>query len=252
MKVLLSPAKAIDMTKKVNTSKMTSPVFMDDAEYLMNKMSKFSAKKIGKMMHLSNDLSQLNFERNQNWKPTSDKNDDNAQAIGIFNGEVYRGFDALSLNETELNEAQNTIRILSGLYGVIKPLDLIYPYRLEMGTTWAITPKKKGLYKYWGSKISTLLNEEESDVIVNLASNEYFKAADLKSVKARVIVPTFKDFKNGEYKMIMVFAKQSRGRMARYILDNKIINPEDLKAYDLDGYRYDENMSEGDNWVYTR
>lgn len=252
MKVLLSPAKAIDMTKSVNSSMMTSPVFMNDADYLMKKMSKFSAKKIGKMMHLSSDLSQLNFDRNQNWKPDLEKNEDNAHAIGIFNGEVYRGFDVLTLNEEQLLQTQDTVRILSGLYGILKPLDLIYPYRLEMGTSWAITPKKKGLYQYWGTKISTFLNEEESEVIVNLASNEYFKAANLKAVKARVIVPTFKDFKNGEYKMVMVFAKRSRGSMARYIIDHKITDPEGLKEFNVDGYRYDENLSEGDNWVFTR
>jgi cytoplasmic iron level regulating protein YaaA (DUF328/UPF0246 family) len=240
MKVLLSPAKAIDMTKKVNTDTISAPIFMDDAEYLMNKMSKFSARKIGEMMHLSSDLSELNFDRNQNWKSSSDQNNENAQAIGMFNGEVYRGFDALSLTKAELNYTQETVRILSGLYGILKPLDVIYPYRLEMGTSWAITPKKKGLYNYWGSKISSVLNEEESEVIVNLASNEYFKAANLKA------------FKNGGYKTIMVFAKQSRGKMARYIVDNKITDPEVLKGYDLDGYRYDENLSEGDNWTFTR
>lgn len=252
MKVLLSPAKAIDMTKKVNTDTISTPVFMDDAEYLMNKMSKFSARKIGEMMHLSSDLSELNFDRNQNWKSISDQNNENAQAIGMFNGEVYRGFDALSLTKAELNYTQETIRILSGLYGILKPLDVIYPYRLEMGTSWAITPKRKGLYNYWGSKISTLLNEEESEVIVNLASNEYFKATNIKALKARIITPIFKDFKNGEYKMIMVFAKQSRGKMARYIVDNKITDPELLKGYDLDGYRYDENLSERDSWIFTR
>lgn len=252
MKVLLSPAKAIDMTKKVNTDTISSPIFIDDAEYLMNKLRKFSALKIGKMMYLSSDLSQLNFDRNQNWKSTSDQNNDNAQAIGMFNGEVYRGFDALSLTKAELDYTQDTVRVLSGLYGILKPLDVIYPYRLEMGTSWAITPKKKGLYNYWGSKISDVLNEEEPDVIVNLASNEYFKAARFKGLKARVVTPIFKDFKNGEYKTIMVFAKQSRGKMARYIVDRKITDPEVLKGYDLDGYRYDENLSEGDSWTFTR
>jgi uncharacterized protein len=252
MKVLLSPAKAIDMTKSVNSSKMTSPVFMDDAEYLMKKMSKFPANKIGKMMHLSEELSQLNFDRNQNWKPVAEKNEDNAQAIAIFNGEAYRGFDAETLNENQWDDAQETVRILSGLYGILKPLDVIYPYRLEMGTSWTITPNKKGLYQYWGTKISTFLNEEESDVIVNLASGEYFKAANLKAVKARIITPSFKDFKNGQYKTIMVFAKRSRGAMARYIVDNKITDPEELKGYNVDGYRYDENLSKEDDWVFTR
>ena len=158
MKVLLSPAKAIDMTKTVNTTESTSPLFLNEAEGLMKKMSKFSSKKIGKMMHLSTDLSDLNFERNQNWKPIVESNDENAHAIAVFNGEVYRGFDATSLSKDQLVEAQEKVRVLSGLYGILKPLDVIYPYRLEMGTKWAVTPAKKNLYKFWGTKITDALN----------------------------------------------------------------------------------------------
>jgi len=252
MKVLLSPAKALDMTKTINTSYSSTPIFMNEAETLMKKMSKFSAKKIGKMMHLSHDLAQLNFDRNQNWQPISDQNDDNSRAISIFNGEAYRGFDSTSMTESQLELAQSKVRILSGLYGILKPLDVIYPYRLEMGTKWAVTPSKSNLYKFWGSKISTFLNEEETDVIVNVASNEYFKAADIKSLKARIITPVFKDFKNGEYKTIMVFAKKARGAMARFIVENDITSPEDIKGFNIDGYMFDENMSEGDTWVFTR
>jgi len=252
MKVLLSPAKAIDMTKRLDTVEVYEPLFLKEAEGLMKKMRKFSANKIGKMMHLSKELATLNYERNQAWEPSTELTDETGHAMAIFNGEVYRGLDALTLDEKGIEVAQEKIRILSGLYGLLRPLDVVRPYRLEMGTSWAVTAAKKNLYQFWGSKICDALNEEESEVIVNCASAEYFKAAQLKNVKARVITPVFKDFKNGNYKVIMVFAKQSRGAMARYIVDNDINNPEDIKGFNTGGYRYDENLSTEDEWVFTR
>lgn len=204
-------------------------------------------------MHLSKDLSDLNHDRYQTWEPITELNGKSAMAAAAFNGEVYRGLDAPSFTEKELNVAQERIRILSGLYGILKPMDVIYPYRLEMGTKWAVTPAKTNLYKFWGTKIADVLNEETNgEEIINLASNEYFKAVDKKALKSRVITPTFKDFKNGEYKTIMVFAKKARGSMARYIVKNNITSSEDVKNFDVDGYRFDENLSEGDNWVFTR
>ncbi|MCH2230172.1 MAG: peroxide stress protein YaaA [Crocinitomicaceae bacterium] len=253
MKVLLSPAKAIDITKSLNTKEYSSPVFMDEAKSLISKLSKFSAKKIGEMMHLSKELSDLNHQRYKDWSTETCKNDSNAPVSAAFNGEVYRGLDAPSMNEEQLKVAQDKIRILSGVYGVLKPMDIIYPYRLEMGTKWAVTPAKSNLYKFWGSKIAKALNDEnESGVTINLASTEYFKAVDKKTLKGRVITPTFKEFKNGDYKVIMVFAKRARGSMARYIVDHNISNPEDLKMFDTDGYSFNANMSEEDNWVFTR
>lgn len=253
MKVLLSPAKALDMDKQLATTETSTPIFLDKSEALVKKLSKFSSSKIGKMMHLSKELSDLNQERYQSWEPEVELNGKNAHAIAAFNGEVYRGFDVTTLSNEKLKEAQDTIRILSGLYGVLKPLDVIYPYRLEMGTKWAVTPKTTSLYKYWGTKIAEALNEENEDgLIVNLASTEYFKAVDRKALKGRVITPTFKEFKNGDYKVIMVFAKRARGSMARYIVDHSINNVEDLKAFNTDGYRYDENLSTENDWVFTR
>lgn len=253
MKVLLSPAKALDMNKEISAPSVSEPIFMEQSKALMKKLARFSARKIGEMMHLSKDLSDLNHERFQSWEPKIELNGKNTYAIAAFNGEVYRGFDAPSLSSEKLIEAQNTVRILSGLYGLLKPLDLIYPYRLEMGTKWAVTPKTTSLYKFWGTKLADSLNEENEDgVIVNLASAEYFKAVDKKVLKGRIITPAFKDLKNGEYKIIMVFAKRARGSMARYIVDHAITNPEDIKAFDTDGYRYDENLSNGDDWVFTR
>jgi cytoplasmic iron level regulating protein YaaA (DUF328/UPF0246 family) len=252
MITLLSPAKAIDCTKRLQTDESTTPTLINEAAVLAKKMSNVSARKIGKMMHLSTDLAQLNYERYQNWSEQPEISDKAGHVGAIFNGEAYRGLDATSFTKKELAVAQKKVRILSGLYGILKPLDVIHPYRLEMGTSWAVTPKKKNLYLFWGKKIAEELNAEESDVIVNLASAEYFKAVDKKTIKPRIITPTFKDFKNGEYKVIMVFAKQSRGAMARYIVENNITDPEQLKLFDVGGYQYDDNLSEGDNWVFTR
>ena len=253
MKVLLSPAKALDMSKTLNTSSATIPVFLSEAEAIMKKLSKVSVKKIASMMHLSKDLAELNHDRYQSWKPVTALDQDSALAAAAFNGEVYRGLDAPNFTEAELAIAQDKVRILSGLYGLLKPTDVMYPYRLEMGTKWGVTPAKPNLYKFWGTKIADQLNEEVGKgVIVNLASTEYFKAVDLKKLKARVITPTFKDFKNGQYKVIMVFAKQSRGAMARYIVENNLTDPEEIKSFNKDGYRFDENLSNGDEWVFTR
>lgn len=252
MKVLLSPAKAIDMKKRLATDEVHAPTFLTEAEGLMKKMSKFSANKIGKMMHLSKELATLNYERNQEWKPASSLSEETGHAMAIFNGEVYRGLDAMTLDENGIQVAQDKVRILSGLYGLLKPLDVVHPYRLEMGTSWKVTPAKKNLYQFWGSKICDALNAEESEVIVNCASAEYFKAAQLKNVKARVIAPVFKDLKNGDYKVIMVFAKQSRGAMARYIVDNNIEDPEQIKGFNVGGYQFDANLSTEDEWVFTR
>ena len=252
MKILLSPAKNIDIGKVVQSKLCTSPVFLKDAEVLMQKMRKFSASKIGKMMSLSRDLSELNYNRNQNWKSETNLNGENAHAIAAFNGEVYRGLDATSMKESQIMRTQEQIRILSGLYGVLRPLDVIYPYRLEMGTKWAITPTKKNLYAYWGKRIAEQLNAEESEVIINLASSEYFKAADVKKLKARIITPVFKEFKEGKYVMLMVYAKKARGMMARYAIDNQITDPDQLKLFDTDGYCYDVNQSSDNEWVFTR
>lgn len=253
MKVLLSPAKAIDMSKTLQTKEVSEPVFMTEAETLIGKLKKLSSKKIGKMMDLSDDLAELNHQRYQDWKTSTEMNSDNGHVAAIFNGEVYRGLDATSFSTKELAIAQDKVRILSGVYGVLKPLDVIYPYRLEMGTKWAVTPAKKNLYQFWGKKIAEQLNSEnETGITINLASTEYFKAVDKKTLKGRVITPTFKEFKNGEYKVIMVFAKQARGTMANYIVKKNINDPEQLKLFNTDGYSFDVNQSTENDWVFVR
>lgn len=253
MKILLSPAKKINTNKTLNTTKSTTPLFLKEAVQLMNKLQKLPSKKIGEMMHLSVALSDLNHQRFQDWTSDCIKNENNAYCSSAFDGEVYRGLEAESFSEKELEIAQDKIRILSGLYGILKPMDIIYPYRLEMGTKWAITPKTKNLYQFWGKKIADNINEENEDgVIINLASNEYFKAIDKKVLKGRIITPSFKEFKNGEYKMVMVYAKKARGLMARFIVKNNIENPEELKLFNIDGYQLDINQSTENDWVFTR
>ncbi len=254
MKIIISPAKSISYKKIENNSLTSIASFLKETESLASKLKKVSSKKIGEMMHLSNDLAELNYNRFQNWESPLVESETIYPAISAFNGEVYKGFDIHTLSKDEVERAQNDLRILSGLYGILKPMDLIYPYRLEMGTKWEITPKIKNLYTFWGQKISESLNNEmhSGEVIVNLASTEYFKAVDLKVLKSRVITPHFKDFKNGKLKIVMMYAKHQRGAMARYIIKNNIINPEELKLYNLDGYSFDVNNSTDTDWLFIR
>lgn len=256
MKVLLSPAKSLDFTKNYDQKEVTIPIFLNQADYLARKMQKMSAKKIGAMMHLSTTLADLNYERYQCWELPETPTANNLPCVFAFTGEVYKGLDVHSLSAEALQRVQAKIRILSGLYGLLKPLDLMYPYRLEMGTKWNITPKIQNLYAYWGTKIADQLNAEMKmageDVIINLASSEYFKAANEKHLKARVITPVFKEYKAGTYKIVMMYAKHARGAMARYIVQNDIRFAEDLKVYNVDGYTFDIHQSSENEWIFTR
>lgn len=254
MKIVISPAKSIQFNKIESSSIATVPVFLKETESLVSKLKKLSSKKIAAMMHLSTDLADLNYHRYQNWESPLVESETIFPAVSAFNGEVYKGLDAQTLSANEMDRVQNNLRILSGLYGILKPMDLVYPYRLEMGTKWTITPKTKSLYAFWGKKIAEQLNSEmeKDEVLINLASSEYFKAVDLKSLNARVITPHFKDFSNGQLKIVMIYAKHQRGAMARYIIKNNIVNPEELKLYNVDGYSFDVNSSTENDWVFVR
>lgn len=254
MKILLSPAKSIDTSKVTEAYSVSLPIFLKESEQLIAKLKKMSAKKLAKLMHISPDLAELNEMRFKNWDKPTVQTSDVIPAVLAFSGEVYRGLDALSMTEEDLNRANDQIRILSGLYGILKPMDLLVPYRLEMGTSWQITPKVKNLYQFWGKKLAQQLNLEsgKEEVIINLASAEYFKAIDKKTLKSSVITPVFKEFKNGEYKIVMMYAKHARGAMARYIVKNKIETAEELKLYVVDGYSFDVNQSSETEWVFTR
>ncbi len=254
MKIIISPAKSIQVQEIKNEVNYSVPSFLKETNQLASKLKQLSVKKIGEMMHLSNDLAQLNFDRYQSFETPDSKKESNFPAILGFNGEVYKGIDITTLDKKYYEALQSKLRILSGLYGILKPFDLIYPYRLEMGTKWQITPKTKGLYQFWGDKLVNSLNDEmeKDEVLVNLASSEYFKAVPFKKLNHKVITPHFKDLKNGQLKVVMMYAKHQRGAMARYIIENEIQDVEQLKLYNLDGYSFDVNSSTDTDWVFVR
>ena len=252
MKIIISPAKSLDFETKAPTSLHTQPRFLEQSEKLNKKLKTLSKKNIAELMKISDALSALNYDRNQSW--TTPFSPDNAkQAIYSFTGEVFRGIDAHSLREDKIPLLQDRLRILSGLYGILKPLDLIQPYRLEMGTKLSIQ-KTTNLYKFWDDQIAKSLNEElkEGELLVNLASTEYFKVIPKKILKVPMITPVFKDFKNGEYKTIMTFAKKARGLMVRYIIDHNIKTIEGLKNFNVERYRFSEEMSSENELLFTR
>jgi cytoplasmic iron level regulating protein YaaA (DUF328/UPF0246 family) len=252
MKIVISPAKSLNFESEVPTTEFTEPIFLKQAERLNRILRKKSVRSLSKLMHISPALGQLNYERNQNWHlPFSPENA--KQAIFAFSGEVYRGLDVNSMPLHDLEVLQNKLRILSGQYGILKPLDLIQAYRLEMGTSLKIGVKPN-LYKFWDKQITNSLNNEleEGELFVNLASQEYFKVLQPKEMKSPVITPVFKDFKNGEYKIIMTFAKLARGLMLRYIIDHKVEDLNGIKGFNYNGYGYDANLSTETDLVFTR
>jgi hypothetical protein len=253
MLMVISPAKTLDFESAAVTSKSSQPRYLDDSAKLIERLRKMSTADIASLMKLSDKLAGLNAARYESWQTPF--NSDNAkQAVLAFKGDVYTGLDADSLDEAGFDFAQQHLRILSGLYGVLKPLDLIQPYRLEMGTKLD-NKVGKDLYAFWGSKLRESLEQDEGlkdDVLINLASNEYFKAVEAKKLKARIITPVFKDWKNGQYKMISFYAKKARGLMSRYIIDNKVTEPDVIKQFDYEGYRFNEDMSKADEWVFIR
>lgn len=252
MKLVLSPAKTLDYESKLPTTKSTESEFLQQSERLNKLLKKKSAKSLSKLMHISDALSQLNYERNQEWElPFTEANA--RPAIYAFNGDVYRGFDAYTIPTNKIDQVQDKVRILSGLYGILKPLDLIQPYRLEMGTKLPVG-KNKNLYEFWQKGIVKSLNDEmkDNELFLNLASQEYFKAIDVKKLKVPVIDIDFKEFKNGDYKIIAIFAKLARGLMARYIIDTNAETLEDIKGFDYENYRYHEELSKDKHLVFTR
>lgn len=252
MITIISPAKLLNFDKQNITEEFTQPVFQKESQLLINKLKKLSSKKISNLMGLSKNLSDLNFERYQQWHlPFTPEN--SKQALFAFNGEVYNGLKAESLTQNDVVFAQDNLRILSGLHGVLRPLDLIQPYRLEMGTKIG-AGRAKTLYAYWSKKVTTQLLSElpKDEVLINMASNEYFKVIDKEKFKHKIITPVFKDEKNGNYKVLTIYAKHARGMMTRFIIQNKITNPEEIKAFDEKGYVFNPNLTNGDEWVFTR
>lgn len=252
MLIVLSPAKKLN-EKNQSLDNCSLPTFIEDSEKLINPLRKYSPKKLSKLMGISPVLADLNVGRYANW--STDHTKDVNPAVLTFNGEVYAGLDAISFSKKEKDYAQNHLRILSGLYGVLKPYDLIYAHRLEMGTKLKIG-RKNNLYEFWGDKIvneiNAVMTSQKENVLVNLASNEYFKSINKKKLDASVVTPVFKDFSNGTYKTVMVYAKKARGMMASYIIKNKIEKIGDLVGFDTAGYCYNKQASTNTEMVFYR
>lgn len=252
MKIIISPAKSLDFDSKASTKIYSQPQFLEESKKLNKKLKTLSKNKLASLMSISDDLASLNYTRNQEWE-TPFNTDNSKQAIYAFTGAVFQGIDVNSLTEDKIPVLQEKLRILSGLYGLLKPLDLIQPYRLEMGTKIKIG-RKDNLYKFWDNTLANALNNEleDDELLINLASTEYFKALPKKVLKVPMITPVFKDFKNGKYKTIMTYAKMARGYMVRYIIENNVNTLEELKGFNIENYRYSEEMSSGNDLVFTR
>jgi len=252
MKIVISPAKSLNFTSDVPTIKFTEATYLKEAEVVMKKLKKFSPKELSELMSISDKLAALNWQRNQDWQLPFDVSNAR-QAVYAFDGDVYSGLDVYSLPLDKLDVLQQKLRILSGLYGILKPLDLMQEYRLEMGTKMAVGTKSN-LPNYWKDKVTNSLNNEmkEGDFLINLASKEYFSAVDVKKIKAQIITPEFKDYKDGKLKMISFFAKKARGLMVRYIIDKNVETIDDLKQFDYEGYRFDANLSKENQLLFTR
>ena len=254
MLIVVSPAKKLDYDTPPTTGRCTQPDFLDQSQLLINNLRNYSALDLAELMKLSMNLAELNFDRYHDW--TQEITTTNTkQCLLAFKGDVYAGMDAETFSEEDLDFAQSHLRILSGLYGLLKPLDLMMPYRLEMGTRLP-NSRGKNLYEFWGERITDAINDQlqaqGDDILVNLASNEYFKSVKPKLVKGRIITPQFKERKGDAYKMIGVFAKRARGLLSRYILQNRLSDPESIKDFNVDGYGFNELLSTGDQWVFTR
>ncbi|WP_421920494.1 peroxide stress protein YaaA [Marinifilum sp.] len=254
MLIVISPAKTLDFESPVNTKLYSKASFTKDAEQLIKILRNLKVDEISDLMGISAKLAQLNFERFHQWHlPFT--TDNSKQSLLAFKGDVYTGIDADTFTEKDFEVAQEKLRILSGLYGVLKPMDLIQAYRLEMGKKLK-NQKGANLYQFWGDKITKSINKDLKEYhhkhLINLASDEYFKSIKAKEINAEIITPAFKDLKNGQYKMISFFAKKARGLMTRFVIQNQITNPEDLKAFDLDGYIFNPNLSKENSPVFTR
>lgn len=254
MLIVLSPAKSLDFNTPSTTTHSTMPEYLEQSQLLIDVLKDFPPAKLASLMKISDKLSILNAARFGSWTlPFSQQNA--KQAILCFTGDVYRGIDATTLDQDGLDYAQQYIRILSGLYGILRPLDLIQPYRLEMGSRLAMA-KSKNLYEFWGERlqqnVSLELDEHQFPSLINLASKEYFTSLKLPSLRHRVITPIFKNWKNGEFKQISFYAKKARGLMSRFVIDQQIEDPEQLKDFDYEGYQFAANQSSENDWVFTR
>jgi cytoplasmic iron level regulating protein YaaA (DUF328/UPF0246 family) len=252
MLMLVSPAKTLDYETPLPFDEFTQPEMLDQSKLLIDELVDLTPKDVASLMKLSDKLALLNVNRFQHW--STPFNQENARpAMYAFKGDVYTGLDAYSFNKSDVNFAQKHLRMLSGLYGLLKPLDLMQPYRLEMGTKFS-NQRGGNLYEFWGEQITQKINEEAAskDVVLNLASNEYFKAVKTKLLNGAVITPVFKDEKNGQYKIISFYAKKARGLMAAYVIKNRIKDVENIKKFNVTGYKFSPEQSTAKDWVFLR
>ena len=254
MHIIISPAKNLNIKFPETVKPISFPQYINESKKLISALKKYNTDGLMKLMNINFKLAELNKQRYKNWNKDH-AIDNTGPAVFVFNGDVYQGLKAESLSDSDLKYANEHLSILSGLYGLLKPLDGIQPYRLEMGTK-LLVDKFNNLYEFWGTKINKLLKarmeEFNDDVLINLSSNEYFRSVIAKKLKCRIITPVFKDFKNGEYKLISVYFKKARGLMTRFIITNRLTDPEQIKAFNYEGYYYNIALSEGDKWVFTR
>jgi cytoplasmic iron level regulating protein YaaA (DUF328/UPF0246 family) len=252
MLIVLSPAKSLDLDTPPTTGRATTPQFIDRAAELIRVLKDYSPAQIGELMSISDPLAVLNVTRYASWHPDHEAA---RQAVMSFDGDVYTGLDARTLKPKALDYVQDHVRILSGLYGLLRPLDRMHPYRLEMGTKLG-NPRGKDLYAFWGETVTGALNEalaaNGASVLVNLASEEYFKVVKTKLLDVPVVTPVFEDWKNGKYKIISFFAKRARGMMARYAAEKGMLDPQKLKKFNVDGYAFDKSVSTEKEWVFRR
>lgn len=255
MITLISPAKFLDYDTHLPLSEFSIANHLSDSKSLIKSLRFYDPDNLSSLMGVSEKLAILNFERNMNWSSPTRLEKNSRQAIYAFKGDVYMGIDSYSLSKNQINFLNNHLRILSGLYGILKPLDLIKPYRLEMGTK-INNSKGKNLYEFWGNKITASVNEtlstHRNKTVVNLASAEYFSSIKLSELESKVVKPAFKDYKKGKYKIISFFAKRARGLMVRYLAENKIDKPEDLNDFNLGGYKYSKKDSSELEPVFLR
>jgi cytoplasmic iron level regulating protein YaaA (DUF328/UPF0246 family) len=253
MKIILSPAKNIN-ENVLDLDHSSIPVFEKEANQLVKDLKKMKKVGLQELMHISMDLAEQNMLRFKNWKKASVNHENALKAVFAFSGEVYRGLNVSSMKMEDQLKLNEQVRILSGLYGLLKPMDLIHPYRLEMGTKYSPKSDQKNLYDFWGDKVTKALKKElaQGEVIINLASAEYFKVLNTRLLKNKIITPIFKEFKDGKYAMVMMYAKHARGSMTRYIIENNLKDAEALKLYDVDGYQFDALQSTETEWVFTR
>lgn len=251
MKILLSPAKKLDENTPFPNLKFTTPFFMKHTDALVKDLKTWKIEDFKKRMHLSDALAELNYQRYQSWITPAVESVFRRPAVFTFDGEAYRGLDIQSFDAKLYSKLNETLIILSGLYGILRPFDWMYPYRLEMGTK-ASFGAAKNLYDFWKDEIVEYLNQWESDVVFNLASSEYFKAAKLNKLNAKVITPVFKDEKNGQLKTVMMYAKHQRGKFSRFLIENETNTIEDYQSYSEDRYLFNKELSNEKKWVFVR